>query len=302
MGIEIRSWWILGSILCAAALVHGVLAEAAGRRVALVIGNGVYADNPLQNPRHDAEDMAALLERTGFSVMLEQDLDRRGMARSISRLARMLEQEGSVGVFYYAGHGVEVDGRNFLLPVDMQIDNVGELEFEAIDVQRLLNQMHGARNGMNIVILDASRNNPFPGLRGASGERGIKRIGNAPLGSLIASSTASGEVAAGGAYGRNSPYTRQLLRHLDTPGLSLEQAFKRVRRGVLEETHGAQVPWEMSSLTADFYFREGARGPDFVVCIVARGAGAVGCRDHVLGVDIVEQGVRGVQGVSGVEQ
>ncbi|MFT5100980.1 MAG: putative caspase-like protein [Planctomycetaceae bacterium] len=243
----------LRAFLFTTLMVIVLAAGAAEKRVALVIGNSDYAVSPLKNPRNDAEDMAAILRKTGFDVTHLQNLDRRGMARSISQFARDLEQSDATGLFYYAGHGAESAGKSYLFRLGMEVENASELEFEGIDVQRLLRQMQVARNGLNIVIIDACRNNPYRSLRGNSGERGLKRI-NAPLGSYIASSTASGAAAEDGANDRNSPYTKQLLKHLNTPGLGLEQVFKRVRVGVLEATNGVQIPWETSSLTKEFYF------------------------------------------------
>lgn len=236
-------------------VVAGVFPDltSARTRLALVIGNSAYSQYTLNNPRNDAADMATILQQADFEVTHLYDLDRRSMARSISEFISKLEKTGAVGLFYYAGHGVEVDGVNYLLPLNMEVSNSSELEFEAINVQRLLRQMEKARNGLNIVMIDACRNNPFRSYRGGNNSRGLKQI-NAPLGSIISSSTASGEVAADGVLGRNSPYTRQLLAHFNTPGLSLAQFFMRVRIGVLAETNGTQIPWETSSLTEDFFF------------------------------------------------
>ncbi len=157
-----KAFRLLLFILLAAA---GTATGAAEKRVALVIGNSDYAKSPLKNPRNDAEDMAAILRKTGFDVTHLQNLDRRGMARSISQFARNLEQSGATGLFYYAGHGAESAGKSYLLPLGMEVENASELEFEGIDVQRLLRQMQVARNGLNIVIIDACRNNPYRSLR-----------------------------------------------------------------------------------------------------------------------------------------
>jgi len=222
---------------------------SAGRN-ALVIGNGAYPSSPLKNPANDARDVAQLLKQLGFTVMLRQDVGIRAMEKAIRDFGRQLSS-GGTGVFYYAGHGMQVEGRNYLIPVDAVIESESDVRFEALDVGRVLGKMEDAGNGLNIVILDACRDNPFArGFRSA--RSGLARM-DAPRGTLIAYATAPGSVAADGDE-RNGVYTRNLLAYMATPGIPVEQVFKNVRIGVIRDTNQKQVPWEASSLTGDFYF------------------------------------------------
>jgi hypothetical protein len=219
-------------------------------RYALVIGNGAYSVSPLKNPVNDSEDMAQLLEQLNFMVIHRHDIGLREMETSVREFGHMLET-GGTGLFYYAGHGMQVEGRNYLIPVDAVIESESDVRFEALDVGRVLGKMEDAGNGLNIVILDACRDNPFA--RGFRSTRsGLARM-DAPRGTLIAYATAPGSVAADG-DGRNGIYTRNLLSYIATPGMPVEQVFKNVRIGVIRDTNQKQVPWETSSLTGDFYF------------------------------------------------
>jgi len=219
-------------------------------RLALVIGNGAYKSAPLKNPVNDASDMASTLRNLGFDVMHINNADRRRMEDTIREFGRRL-RHGGVGLFYYAGHGMQVDGRNYLIPVDAKVESESDVKFEAVDAGRVLGKMEDAENELNIVILDACRDNPFArSFRSSS--LGLARM-DAPKGSLIAYATAPGYVAADGT-GRNGIYTKYLLKHITAPGLTLEQVLKRVRVEVINETRDKQVPWESSSLTGEFYF------------------------------------------------
>jgi formylglycine-generating enzyme required for sulfatase activity len=229
------------------------LAAAAETRIALVIGNSDYASGPLPNPANDAKMMSETLGKLGFEVIARRNADQNTMKRAIQEFGSRLEKAGpaAVGLFYYAGHGVQLNGRNYLIPTTAQIDREGDVEIEAVSADWVIEQMRYARNRLNIVILDACRNNPFTrSMR--SVDHGLATM-DAPAGILIAYSTAPGAVAADGS-GRNSPYTEALslaMRDLHEP---VEQVFKRVRVGVMSATSGKQVPWESSSLTGDFYF------------------------------------------------
>ena len=226
------------------------------RRVALVIGNSAYKDSPLLNPANDARDMAITLRGLGFEVIEGENLSHREMENDI-RLFGTKIRDGGVGLFYYAGHGVQVNGINYLIPVGATITIEGEVKFESVDVGLVLAQMESARNGLNIVILDACRNNPFArSFRSAS--QGLASM-DAPRGTMIAYATAPGSTARDG-EGRNGTYTEELLRHIRMPGLSIEQVFKKVRVAVVGRTNGLQTPWESSSLVGDFYF-SGATPP-----------------------------------------
>jgi tetratricopeptide (TPR) repeat protein len=221
------------------------------KRTALVIGNGKYSDSPLKNPPNDATDIAAALKVVGFEVMAYTDLDQTAMKRAIREFGARLKSNGGVGLFYYAGHGVQSKGVNYLIPVGAKVDSEEEVEYESVDAGFVLAQMESAKNGMNIVILDACRNNPFA-RASRSGEKGLASI-DAPSGTLIAYATAPGSVASDGA-GRNGLYTQEFLKQLQKPGSSIEDVFKQVRISVRSRTDEKQTPWEVSSLTGNFYF------------------------------------------------
>jgi formylglycine-generating enzyme required for sulfatase activity len=222
------------------------------RRIALVIGNGAYQNaSRLSNPPNDAEDIATALRQLGFELVgnsahVNQNADQ--MKHLIVDFGEMLNG-GGVGLFYYAGHGVQSQGHNYLIPVEANILRERTLEFDAVDVNRVLAQMDAAGNGFNIVILDACRNNPFTrSWRDAS--QGLAQV-NAPEGTLIAYSTSPGRVADDG-KGRNGTYTAELLRQMSLPGVVIEEMFKSVRVGVRTATKNQQTPWESSSLVGTF--------------------------------------------------
>ena len=224
------------------------------KRLALVIGNAEYEVSPLANPTNDAMDLSSSLRELGFEVLEHTNLSRREMRRAVREFGRQLKQV-DIGLFYFAGHGVQVDGENYLLPVNYDIQEKYEVPDEALAASTVLRAMESAENALNIVILDACRNDPFESaFRSAIG--GLARM-NAPSGSLVAYATAPGRTAADGA-GRNGVYTGQLLKLLKQPGLTIEQVFKRVRVNVEQITGGKQIPWEESSLKGDFYFNLGA--------------------------------------------
>ena len=223
-------------------------------RVALVIGNGAYPNAPLANPVNDARLMAETLRGLGFDVIERTDATQREMKLAIFELGDRLEAAGkdAVGLFYYAGHGVQVDGENYLIPLNAEISKERHVAIEAVGANWVLGQMEFAQNRVNFVILDACRNNPLT--RGFRSQlRGLAKM-SAPTGSLVAYSTGPGDVAVDG-DGVNSPYTLALSQVMQTPGLPAEKVFKLVRDAVREETKGEQTPWEESSMTgADFYF------------------------------------------------
>ena len=225
-------------------------------RTALVIGNSAYRHtSPLANPSNDASDMAAMLKGLDFEVISGVDSSRAEMDRLIREFGKRLRERGGMGLFYYAGHGVQVEGRNYLIPVDADIRAENEVKLASYDVGWILAAMENAGNNLNIVILDACRNNPFSrSWRSASD--GLAQI-DAPMGTLIAYSTAPGRVAADG-IGRNAPYTAALLKALNVPDLSEADLFKMVRAEVQASTGGRQTPWEQTSLTGKFVFRRGS--------------------------------------------
>jgi uncharacterized caspase-like protein len=226
---------------------------AAEPRIALVIGNGRYASSPLINPPNDAQLIASTLTNLGFEVISRRNSNQTEMKRAIQEFGTRLEAAGpnAVGLFYYAGHGVQLNGGNFLIPVGANIARDSDVEIEAVSADWVMQQMRYARNRLNIVILDACRNNPFArSLRSA--DRGLAKM-DAPAGVMIAYSTAPGDVASDGA-GTNSPYSEALAKAMRENNQPIEQVFKRTRIAVMAATSSRQTPWESSSLTGDFYF------------------------------------------------
>jgi formylglycine-generating enzyme required for sulfatase activity len=251
---------VLLAMLAVLAFAGPALAEA---RVALVIGNSKYGgDLPkLTNPANDAELMANTLKKLGFKVVLEKDADINKMKRAISNFGKLLTSAGptAVGLFYYAGHGMQVAGENYLIPLNADIQSAGDADLNAINANSILKQMEFAGNALNIIILDACRNNPLSrGMRSA--DQGLARI-DAPMGSFIAYSTSPNATAADGS-GKNSPYTLALSRAMQKPGIPIEEAFRDARVEVIAATQKAQIPWESSSLTGAFTFNPGARAAE----------------------------------------
>lgn len=220
--------------------------EAAERRVALVIGNSGYKDAPLANPGNDARLVSEALREAGFTVLERRNLNQAGLRRAIREFGDELGK-GGIGLFYYAGHGMQVKGRNYLIPVGHDIQREDEVAEQSVDVALVLQKFASARNKLNILILDACRNNPY------GGGGGLAPI-DAPAGTLVAFSTAPGQVAADGT-GDNSVYTKHLVAYMREPGLKIEDVFKRTRSVVRQESGGKQVPWENTSLETDFYFK-----------------------------------------------
>jgi formylglycine-generating enzyme required for sulfatase activity len=226
-------------------------ALAQQRRIALVIGNAAYETGPLRNPVNDATDMAALLQRLGFEVSLLKDAKLRAMEDAIEAFSQKL-RKGGVGLFYFAGHGVQVAGENYIVPIGSRISREQDVRFETIQVGRVLGGMEDAGNDINLIILDACRDNPFARSFRSGAQRGLA-VSQAVRGSLMAYATAPGKTAADG-NARNGVYTQQLLRYMATPGMKVEDVFKRVRLSVEDATNGQQTPWETTSLRGDFYF------------------------------------------------
>lgn len=229
------------------------LAETNGR-YALVIGNSAYKDKPLKNPANDARDMAKALQRLGFDVQLKVDAGMRDMEESIREFGTRLKR-GGVGIFYYAGHGIQVQGANYLVPIGARLGSESDAKFECVDAGRVLGKMEDAGNELNIVILDACRNNPFA-RSFRSVDQGLARM-DAPTGSMVAYATAPNSVASDG-KGQNGLYTKHLLANIGTPGIPIEEVFKRVRIGVMNDTGKKQVPWESSSVAGYYYIAGGS--------------------------------------------
>lgn len=252
-----------------AAALPAWAANTAGAKAALVIGNAGYKVGVLKNPLNDAQAVARSLAKLGFDVTQHADTTLAQLIDAFVQFSRRT-QKAAVRVVYYAGHGVQVKGRNYLLPVDTEIRAEDEVAAKSADLSAFVERLSALKHGMNIVILDACRNNPFSGqeIVGPDGRRlkfrgatpgGLARM-EAPLGSMVVFSTAPDGIALDNPKEGHSLYTKHLLKHLDSPGLPVELLFKRVRLAVAQETDRIQVPWESSSLTGEFCFRSGPGG------------------------------------------
>ncbi|MCW0236560.1 MAG: caspase family protein [Ferrovibrio sp.] len=239
------------ALVAAGLVLFASAAQATSQRLALVIGNNAYSDGVLKNPINDARTMATTLRELDFEVRILENADRTAMQRAVVEFGRKLNA-GTVGLFYFAGHGMQVRGSNYLIPVKASIESEDEVEVEGVDVAYVMARMATAKNQFNIVILDACRNNPF--------QRSFRSVSNglaaisAPTGTLIAYATAPGSVASDG-DAANGIYTSELVRAIRSPGISMEEAFKQARGGVIARTQGKQTPWESSSVVGNFMFR-----------------------------------------------
>lgn len=220
-------------------------------RVGLVIGNSRYGASPLRNPVNDAKAIAESLSSLGFSVDVLLDAGLKEMAAAIKKYGTRVANEKAVGLFYYAGHGAQLAWRNFLIPVDAAIEHLEDLPKQCVELNLLLAALNKAANPMNIIILDACRDNPF-GNRVLTEQKGLSQF-DAPPSSLLAYATAPGNTASDG-RGSNGLFTENLLREMRVPEAKLEDVFKRVRLNVRLQSSGQQVPWESTSLEDDFYF------------------------------------------------
>ncbi|MBN1250964.1 MAG: caspase family protein [Bacteroidales bacterium] len=223
------------------------------KRYALVIGNSSYQISPLENPTNDAKAMAEKLKQFGFDVMVYYNQTQEQMKKSIREFGNKITDNKGVGLFFFAGHGLQVNGENYLVPVDAHIAKYQDIELEAVNLNRITGEMAYARNDVNIIILDACRNNPFEGDE-ESGGKGLASA-PAPSGSFLAFATAPGSVAADGT-GSNGLYTQEILKAVSTPGWKIEDVFKEVRRNVYQLSGKQQTPWENSSIFDDFYFQK----------------------------------------------
>ena len=237
----------------------GAVAQSGGTgllrasKQALVLGNSRYKQAPLRNPVNDANGMAEALKSVGFGVALALELPRSAMQDAIRAYTDNLAKTKSVGLFYFAGHGAQLAWRNYMIPVDAEIADISELREQGVDVNSLIDGIRKAGNPMNIIILDACRNNPFGRGRVARlDQKGLSQL-DAPPGTLLAYATAPGNVASDG-EGANGLYTENLLREIKTPEAKIEDVFKRVRLHVRRRTNGQQIPWESTSLEEDFWF------------------------------------------------
>lgn len=239
----------MSTVLLLVGIVTPVLAA---KRVALIIGNSAYATAPLANPGHDAEDMAAVLSRLGFEVIQEVNADKRTMVQAVDRFYKKLRQ-ADIGFFFYAGHGVQLRGANYLIPIGGQVFSETDVEFEAVNAGRILGKMEAAGNRLNIVALDACRDNPFK-RSFRSTAKGLARM-DAPEGTFIAYATAPGTTAADGT-GRNGIFTKHLLANLVRRDLTVPEVFNEAGLAVMDETNHRQIPWTSTTPVRRYYLAD----------------------------------------------
>ena len=267
-------------LLCFVVLMAGVSGAAADRRVALVIGNADYVSaGSLDNPKNDADAVAAALEKLDFEVLKGIDLDHRGMQSVIRDFSELLVGS-DVALFYYAGHGIQVSGQNYLIPVDAELEDETDLEFSAVDFDLIIRQMEREPR-VKLLFLDACRDNPFKQdlARGMTRARATGRVydGLAEIsvnrgsggGTFIAFATDPGALAMDSDGGKHSPFTQALLDHIERPGLEVHAMMIDVRSTVWQRTSKRQRPWSNSSLTGKFYFRSEVAADDAVVLAMA---------------------------------
>src|SRR6516162_9996152 len=242
---------VLATILAGS---HSALAE---NRVALVIGESAYRSvTPLPNPANDGKAVAKLLADSGFEVTTAADLSREEMNGKVGDFAATIAAKGpdTVALVFYAGHGLQIDGENFLVPVDVDPKRETDIPLQAVRLNDVLNTLNSVPSKMRILLLDACRNNPFPAINKTAGH-GLALINTKTgiPGTFLSYSTSPGSEAEDGS-GADSPYTTALLSAAREPGVPIEEAFKRVRVAVNKVTEGRQTPWDSSSLTEDFRF------------------------------------------------
>ncbi len=220
--------------------------------MALVVGNGKYKDAPaLKNAPNDAKAISEALKNAGFAVTMKLDTGREELLAAIRDYVHLMEQRKAVGLFYFAGHGVQLEWRNYMLPIDAVIDRIEDVGKQSVDVARLMEGLTKAANPMNVIILDACREDPF-GAAKKPAQKGLSQM-DAPTQTLLAYATSPGNVASDG-EGVNGLYTENLLKEMKVPEAKIEDVFKRVRLAVRRKTNGAQIPWESTSLEEDFWF------------------------------------------------
>lgn len=248
------------SLIVPVAILFGAVPASAESRLALVIGQSAYKSVPaLPNPANDARAMSQMLTDAGFAVTTASDLSQDEMRARISDFAGQVAAKGadSVALVFYAGHGLQIDGENYLVPVDVDPKREADIPIQAVRLNDILYTLTSVPSRMRIVLLDACRNNPFPDLSKTAGH-GLAIVDakvGAP-GTFVSFSTSPGAEAEDGS-GANSPYTTALLAAAKQPGIPIEDTFKRVRLAVNKATDGRQTPWDSSSLTDDFRFMAG---------------------------------------------
>lgn len=233
-----------------AAVVASAASLVLAPKHALIIGNSSYGFAPLKNPANDAKAIGEQLSREGFQVTVGLDLTRQQMIDAIRAYGEALNRTKAVGMFYYAGHGLQLAWRNYLVPTDASISRIDDIQAKCVDVNAVIEGIAKAANPMNVVILDACRENPFGDVK--LDQKGLSQL-DAPPGTLLAYATAPGNLASDG-DGANGLYTEHLLREMKVPEAKIEDVFKRVRLGVRRRSNGQQIPWESTSLEEDFWF------------------------------------------------
>jgi hypothetical protein len=257
---------VIGLLMLAAASLGGIARDARAqvppgeRRVALVIGDSNYAGaGRLTNPTNDARAIADVLRRLGFDVELALDVGYLDLTRAVRRFGDRIET-AHVALFYYAGHGLQLNGTNFLVPVDAQLANERDIRFETVDLASVIDLMRGTSPRVNLIFLDACRDNPLArNMTRTNQTRQLASNGLAPMtasGMLIAFSTEPGSVSVDGS-GDNSPFAAALVQQMPTPGVEIRQMLTRVRQSVRQATGGRQITWDHSSLESEFYFSGG---------------------------------------------
>lgn len=229
--------------------------EQSTQKLALVIGNADYKSSPLKNPVNDARAMAAKLKTLGFDVIEFENLQQKQIGKALREFRTQLKP-GAVALFFYAGHGLQVKGVNYLPAVDAEIESEDDIPLQSLDVNKVFDVMAEAQTRLNLVFLDACRNNPYT-RSFRSTEGGLAKV-NAPSGTMISFATRPGSVARDG-DGKNGLYTQNLLSAMDIPNLPIEEVIKRVVSNVKQASNGTQEPWIEGSIEGDFYFRGGAQ-------------------------------------------
>lgn len=225
------------------------------KRIALIIGNGAYPTAPLRNPANDAKVMSEELIKLGFETTSIIDGNQAQIKKAISDFGDLLgTDKNAVGLFYYAGHGLQVKGKNYIIPVDAKIEKEADVVVYCVDLDGLLANLEYAANNLNVIILDACRNNPYSRSFRSSAGNGLATV-TAPSGTIIAFATAPGSTAADG-EGSNGLYTQEFVKALQIPNIRIEDVFKKTRTQVKAISGGKQIPWENSTLEGDFYFKK----------------------------------------------
>ncbi len=244
----------LAATIAAPSVLHAATKETKGidaSRVGLVIGNSKYTDSPLSNPVNDANAIAQLSEVMGFKTQCLLNASLKDISAAVEAYVDELQRQKAVGFFYYAGHGVQLGWRNYIVPIGANIDRLDDVPKQAYELNIMLAALTKAKNPMNIIILDACRDNPF-GKRVLPEQKGLSQF-DAPIGSLLSYATSPGNTASDGS-GANGLFTENLLREMKVPLTRIEDVFKRVRLNVRLQSKGGQIPWESTSLEDDFYF------------------------------------------------